>query len=211
MIRRWVLLAAVSLAHAGVIDQIAAVVGKHAVKTSDIDRDLRVTQFLNGQPPDFSVAQQRAALQRLIDQELIRTDLAQAATSAPPDSAKPLLDQIRTDRFKGSTALMNADFKQRGLTEDQLLDQLQWQVVVLRFIDERFRPGITVSDEELRAYYDQNAVALKKLNPAKNTFEDLTPKIRETLEGERINTSFEDWIQQARKNTRIEYKLEQLK
>jgi peptidyl-prolyl cis-trans isomerase SurA len=211
MMPGWALLAVVSLAQAGVIDQIAAVVGKHAVKTSDIDRDLRVTQFLNGQAPDFSVVQQRAALQRLIDQELIRTDLVQAATSAPPDSSKALLDQIRAERFKGSSALMNAELKRRGLSQEQLLDQLQWQLVVLRFIDERFRPGITVSDEDLHAYYDQNAAALKKQNPTHNTFEDLTPKIRETLEGERINASFEDWIQQARKNTRIDYKLEQLK
>jgi hypothetical protein len=106
---------------------------------------------------------------------------------------------------------LEAELRRRGLSSAQVLDQLQWQLVVLRFIDERFRPGVTVTDDEMRAYYEQNAAALKRQDPAHNTLEDLTPKIREILEGERINRNFEDWLQQARKNVRIDYKMDQLK
>jgi peptidyl-prolyl cis-trans isomerase SurA len=205
------LLTMLSLAQAGtIIDQIAAVVGKHAIKTSDLQRDLRVTQFLNAQTPDLSVAQQRASLQRLIDQELIRRDLAGSAAHLTAD-AKALMDQIRMERFQGSQALLDAELRRRGLDSAQLLAQLEWQLVVLRFIDERFRPGVTVTDDEVHSYYDQNTAALKQQYPTHNTFEELTPKIREVLEGEQINRNFEDWLQQARKNVRIDYKLEQLK
>jgi hypothetical protein len=213
MIQASEILIMVLLAQGGnIIDQIAVVVGKHAIKTSDLDRDLRVTQFLNAETQDFGVAKKRVALQRLIDQELIRQDLAQSGnTDRLTEDAKALLDQIRKERFQASEALLEAELRRRGLSSAQVLDQLQWQLVVLRFIDERFRPGVTVTDDEVRAYYDQNTAALKRQDPAHNTFEDLTPKIREILEGERINRNFEDWLQQARKNVRIDYKMDQLK
>jgi hypothetical protein len=49
MLRRWswILLFCGVLAGAVVIDRIAVIVGKHAIKSSNIGRDLRVTQFLN--------------------------------------------------------------------------------------------------------------------------------------------------------------------
>jgi len=37
-----------------VLDRMAVIVGKHVIKTSDIDWDLRVTEFLNREPLDFS-------------------------------------------------------------------------------------------------------------------------------------------------------------
>jgi hypothetical protein len=194
-----------------VIDQIAVVVGKHAIKTSDLGRDLRVTQFLNGQPPDASVVQKRMAVERLIDQELIRSDLAQSGNATRLTAeAKAVLDQLRAERFQNSENRMTAELGRRGLSAAQLLDQLQWQLVVLRFIDQRFRPGVIVSDEEVRAYYEQHATELKRQYPGNNTPEDLMPRIREIVEGERINRNFEDWLQQARKTVRIEYKLGEL-
>ena len=206
------LFAIASLAHAGtVIDQIAVTVGRHAIKTSDIDRDLRVTQFLNSQAPDISPTQRRIAIQRLIDQELIRNELAQAgSTSSLTSEAKELLDMIRAERFHGSDAEMAAELRRRGLSEDVLLEAVQWQLTVLRFIDQRFRLGIVVTDDDIGAYYKQHEAELKRQYPGNDTLEALTPRIRELLEGERINRAFEDWLQQARKNARIEFKLSEL-
>jgi hypothetical protein len=93
-----------------------------------------------------------------------------------------------------------------GITEDQLRAHLLWQLTVIRFIDQRFRPGVLVSDEEVRAYYDQHLADLKRQYPGNNSFEALAPKIRASLEGERINKSFAEWLDQARKRTRIEYR-----
>ncbi|MBV9613086.1 MAG: hypothetical protein JO091_11475, partial [Acidobacteriaceae bacterium] len=44
------LLACNALAPGVIIDRIAVVVGNSIVKDSDIDRDIRVTSFLNNQP-----------------------------------------------------------------------------------------------------------------------------------------------------------------
>jgi len=61
------LLFASCIASAVIIDRIAATVENRIVKESDIKRDIRVTSFLNSENPDFSVASQRKALNRLID------------------------------------------------------------------------------------------------------------------------------------------------
>jgi len=194
------------------IDEIVAVVGKHAIKMSDIERDLRVTEFLNNEPPNSSLPLKKKSLERLIDQELIRTGMASAGNAGHLDSqAKAMFDQLLRDRFGGSKTQMMTELRRRGLTDSQLLEQLQWQLVVLRFIDQRFRPGVIVTDEEVRAYYEQHSKELSQAYPANHTLEGVTPRIRQTLEAERINRNFEDWLAQERKATRIEYKVEEFK
>ncbi|MEI9976953.1 MAG: hypothetical protein WDO73_35815 [Ignavibacteriota bacterium] len=54
-----VLLVAVGL-HAEIIDRIAVSVGNQAITTSDVDREIRVTAFLNRSEPDFTPAGRRA-------------------------------------------------------------------------------------------------------------------------------------------------------
>jgi hypothetical protein len=84
--------------------------------------------------------------------------------------------------------------------------QLLWQLTVLRFIDERFRPGILLTDEEVRDYYNLHLAELKREYPKEQGYEALAPRIRTSLEGERINQQFETWLDDARKRDRIEYK-----
>jgi hypothetical protein len=89
--------------------------------------------------------------------------------------------------------------------------QLLWQLTVLRFIDQRFRPAVIVTDEELQAYYNQHLADLRRQYPQDNSFEALTPKIRSLLEGERINESFNQWLEESRKRHRIDYRQEAFK
>jgi hypothetical protein len=84
--------------------------------------------------------------------------------------------------------------------------RLLWQLEVLRFIDQRFRPGVLLTSEEVRTYYAQHRTDLSREYPQANSFEALEPKIRESLEGERINQTFVQWLDQARKRIRIEYR-----
>jgi len=121
--------------------------------------------------------------------------------------ADVLLNDLRRDRFGGSDARLREDLLRYGLTEDQLLAQLLWQLQVLRFIDQRFRPGVQVTDREIQDYYAQHRAELERQNPGAG-FEKLTPKIRATLEGEQINGNFFEWLDRARKRQRIEFKQE---
>jgi peptidyl-prolyl cis-trans isomerase SurA len=190
-----------------VLDRIAVIVGKHAIKESDIELDLRLTESLNREPLNLSSAAKRQSAERLIDQEVIRQEIIMGGYQRPAESeADALLEQLKRDRFDGSESRLEEALARYGLTKEQLRDRLLWQLTVLRFIDQRFRVGVVVTDEEVRAYYDQHLSELRRQYPNNNSFEALAPKIRATLEGERVNQNFNEWLEQARSGYRIEYK-----
>ena len=69
------LLLAPSIAFSTIIDRIAVIVGSSIVKDSDIERDLRVTYFLDGAPLDLGTESRKKATKRLIDQIFIRREI----------------------------------------------------------------------------------------------------------------------------------------
>jgi hypothetical protein len=190
-----------------VIDRIAVIVGKHVIKLSDVERDLRLTAFLNRAALDLSPKLKRQAAERLVDQQIIRGELAASGYERATDAqADVLLAEIRRDRFADSAEKMRAALARYGLTTEELQAQLLWQLTVLQFIQQRFQPEVSVSDEDIRAYYDQHVADLRREHPRNSSFETLQPDIRRILEGEAINKDFEDWIAGARQRTQIVYR-----
>jgi len=195
------------LSGAAVIDRIAVIVGKRAIKTSDIDRELRVSSFLNRQPLNESPSARRQVAERLIDQEMVRQDLLNGQYSQPTEKdAGDFLQQFRRDRFGGSETQLRVDLERYGLTEEQLQRYFLWQLTVLRYIDQRFRNGVVVTDEEVAAYYRQHRAELQTAYPQNNGLEALAPKIRESMTGERIDQAFEEWLAETRRGVQIEYR-----
>jgi hypothetical protein len=190
-----------------VLDRIAVIAGAHVIKTSDIDRDIRLTDFLNRVPLNFSPGAKRDSAERLITQQIIRDEIVSGGYRRPPESEATQLEaELRRDRFSGSEKQLREALQRYGLTEAELREQLLWQITVLQFIDQRFRGGVVVTDSQVRDYYDQRYVELSKQYPKDNSLEALEPKIRTMLEGELINQSFNEWLDQARKSERVEFK-----
>jgi len=208
MMRRFpflITLAAI-LQGAVVYDRMAVVVGKHTIKSSDIYKDLRVAAFLNREPLRYSADMRRKAAERLIDQTILRDEIATGGyKGATEQEAQAMLDNIRKDRFAGSEPRLQAALASYALTEDELRAHLLWQLTVLRFIDQRFRNGVIVTDEDVRSYYDRHLADLKNEYRQNSSFEALQPKIRASIEGERINQNFAQSMEQARKNVQIRY------
>jgi hypothetical protein len=191
-------------AGAELVDRIAVVAGKNILKASDIDREIRITAFLNGEQPVFNADTRRKAADRLIDQTIIRAAVQRGGYPAPaPSDVDALIAKIRQERFGGSEARMRQELARYNLTEDQLRSHVIWQLTVLRFIDERFRPGAMVPDEQVRAYYDQHAAQFRN-----SGFDAVKDKIRDSLEAERLDKNFEQWLAYSRKRIAIEYKPE---
>lgn len=192
---RWTILAAIACcltAHAEIYDRVAIVVGKQIVKDSDIDRDIRITSFLNGEQPVFGPASRKQAGNRLIDQALIREQIRSGEfPMASRSESDLLLDQIKKDRFP-----TDADYKRSlahwGISESELRDRLLWQLTALRFIDARFRPAAVVTDEEITQYQETHSGQPQ-------------PTVQQTLEGERITKLLNEWLDQGRKEIRIDY------
>lgn len=201
------LLAFGSLANAAeVLDRIAVIVGRRAVKTSDIDREMRVASFLNRQEVDRSADARRKVAERLIDQELVRQDMVSGQYSSPTEKdVTDFLQRLKRDRFRNSETQFRGELARYQLTEDQLRRHLLWELTVLRFIDQRFRSAVLVTDEDVAAYREQHLADLQKAYP-RDTPEETATRIREVLTGDRINEAFEGWLAEGRREIRIEYR-----
>ena len=190
-----------------VIDRVAVVVGKHVIKASDIERDLRVTSFLNSETLSMTPQARRKAADRLVDQAFLREELVTGPYRRASDSdAQTMLKQIRQERFAGSDTRLNQTLQRYGLTQEQLTAQLLWQLTVLRYIDQRFRAGVNVTGDEINAYYDQHRNELRRQWGAGSSPESLEPKIRELLIGQRVNEQFEAWLDSTRKAGHVEFR-----
>jgi hypothetical protein len=192
-------------ATAVLIDRIAVIAADRAIKDSDIQREIRVVSFLNKEKPDLSATGRKGAAQRLIDQTLIRRDIELARYSvADPKEVDHLYQQVG-GRY-GSPQAFQSALRQAGITDDELRRALTWQVTVLRFIEQRFRPTTTVSEQEARNYYQQHRASFQNA-----TFAQARPRIEDVLRGNEINEAFEAWLEQTRSNTRIRYLEEELR
>jgi hypothetical protein len=197
------------LSGAVVLDRIAVIAGTHAIKTSDIDRDVRLTQFINQEPLNISSATKRESAERLITQDILRQEIVTGGYRRPPDTEGVELEtQLRRDRFGNSDQRMREALQRYGVTEAELRERLLWQITVLQFIDQRFRAGVVVTGDDIRNYYDQHAAEFRKQEPKDNTLEALAPKIKAAIEGQRIDQNFNEWLDQARRGYRVEYKQE---
>jgi parvulin-like peptidyl-prolyl isomerase len=206
MVRR--VLALFSLAVLGqavIIDRTAIVVNGKIIKQSDIERDVRVTEFLNRESLNLGPAARKVAANRLIDQIFIRDEIAIGSyPRATLSDADKELDQIKSQRYRSNAAFEHA-LSSYGLTQIELRTEFQWQLTVLNFIELRFKPAAVVSDDEIQKYYDEHRVALERANPGKTTLDDLRQQIENTLSGEKVNQLFFSWLDEQRKQAKIQY------
>jgi hypothetical protein len=204
-------LAAASFAFPVIIDRIAIVVNSQMIKQSDINRDLRVTDFLNHEPLSFSPTAEKKAATRLIDQAFIRHEVRVGDyPTATFEDADAQLSLIKKDKFKSDEAFLQ-DLKHYGLTVPDLRFTFRWQLTVLRFIDVRFKPAALVTDADVQQYYKAHLPALRKAHPKGYSLQDLTSEIHETLVSEKVNQLFFAWLDEQRKDAKIQYLEEQLR
>ncbi|HEX4808901.1 MAG TPA: hypothetical protein VH325_08225 [Bryobacteraceae bacterium] len=195
-----------TLAQAVIIDRIAIVVnGKRIVKQSDIERDVRATEFLNRQPLNLGTAAKKEAANRLIDQVFIRDEIQTGGyPQATFEDADRELDKLKADRFRTDAALERS-LSNYGLTQLDLRYEFRWQLTVLHFVDLRFKPAAVVTDDEIQKYFDAHRTELERANPGKTTLEELRPQIENTLSGEKVNQLFFSWLDEQHKQAKIQY------
>ena len=209
MLRRtgWILIPIALLGAAEIIDRVAVKFGNQAITESAIRLEIRLAAFLNGEPPDLSSASRRKAAERMVDQVLMRNEMVVSQYPTPETSAvDEYLATVRKQRF-ASEAEYRAALATYGIGEEALKEHLLRQISILRFIEIRFRPGVQFLDTEVREYYDKRFVPewQNKTRRPLPVFEDARPEIEKILLNERVDRAVENWLQEARSRTRIQF------
>jgi hypothetical protein len=198
--------AAIMAARAAIIDRIAVSVGNRVITATDLDREIRITAFLNNAKPDFSAANKRKTAERMVDQTLIRSEIEISRYLLPTAGEVDAALKALKDRYPDEAAYRGA-LSQHGISEDELRTMLLWQLTLVRFIDARFRPGIQISAEQIQKYFNEHVrPSLEQAHPGKPaSLDDYREGIEQTLTGEAANQQVEQWLKDARGRTRIDY------
>jgi parvulin-like peptidyl-prolyl isomerase len=126
------------------IDRIAVEVDRSIIKDSDIERDIRVTEFLNHEPLSINLAERKKAANKLIDQTLIRKEIREGDYSwASATQANDQLESLIKQRYASRADYLRA-LQTYGFDEADLREQFRWQLTVLQFIEARFAPSVVM-------------------------------------------------------------------
>jgi hypothetical protein len=198
----------VSDIHADIIDRIAVSVGKRVITTSDLDREIRVIAFLNGDKPDFTPAGKRATAGRMVEQTLVRNELENSRYPIPaPSEVDPVLAQLKQDRFPTEADFQSA-LTAAGISEQDVRDELLWQRTLLSFLDVRFRPSVEMSDQAIQDYFTKivEPAALAEHPGQTISLDDYRDQIEATLTAQQEDKEMSRWLDEAKKRTEIAYR-----
>ena len=182
------------------LDRVAAMVNGDLILESDLDAEERFTAF---QP--FSEAQQATReelLNRLIDRTLILQQMA-LQPEAPIGDAEvdeqlamlrksiPKCGAYHCDTEAGWEKFV-AD---QGFTLEEVRDRWRQRMEVLRFIEERFRMGIRISQAEIDEYYKTTMLpAYQKENAPAPPEATIADRIQEILLQQQVDKLLDDWL-----------------
>ncbi len=193
-------------AGAAIIDRIAVSVGSRVITETDLDREIRITALLNNAKPDFSPANKRTTAERMVDQALIRSELETSRYPMPSGGETAAALAEEKARW-GSDAAYRRALADYGVSEEDLKTRLTWQLMLIRFIDARFRPGIQISEAEIVKYFDEQMLpALQRAHPGQTqTLDEHRSAIEQTLISEAADLQVEQWLKEGRRRTHIQY------
>jgi hypothetical protein len=187
------------------LDRVSARVGNDAITESALRRHLRMEAFFARKTPELGPESRRKAADRLIDQTLIRRELELNRFAPPaPADVETQIGQLMKSRQEDAAAL-GVSLESYGFSLDDLRSEIQYQIMLLRFVDFRFSAGVLVTDAEIQEEYEKDVVpeAQRRKVPVPST-EEARDGIVRLLTYRKTNTALEQWLALARQQVKIQ-------
>ncbi|MDZ4803093.1 MAG: hypothetical protein SGI92_33455 [Bryobacteraceae bacterium] len=191
---------------AEIIDRVAVSVDNTTIAMSEVVRQIRITALLNNEEPDLSPDSKRETAERLVQQYLIRREINISRYVPNNMQQADILFKNFRARYKTDEEYKAALTKYR-VSEADARTAFNWQAAFLEFIEVRFRPGITIPEEELKAAYDAQ---IKGAAPpeAGMSFEEARGLVEKNITQQRVDNALDRWLGQVSTQTRIVYRKE---
>jgi hypothetical protein len=192
---------------AEVIDRIVATVNGHVVLLSDWEDSLRYAAFSSGRPLSAMTAEDRkSALDHLIDQELLREQLnASDMPEASPEAVEERVAELRKQYAEAETELgWRTILDKYSLNEERVKSRVAAELDLMRLVDARLRPSVTVDSKSIESYYNQELLPQLRQSGAQSVpLAQVTPKIKELLTQKKISQLLTAWLQDLRAGSEI--------
>jgi peptidyl-prolyl cis-trans isomerase SurA len=196
---------AAPIAQGVLLDRIVAVVNGEVILESDVDEERRFEEIEPYHDSRLTYSRDRA-IQRLIDRALI----LQQATLEPEEAVSdaeldaqlarvkndiPECKQYHCETPEGWATLM----RDHGFTVQEFRNCWKQRMELLKFIEVRFRNGVTISDDEIKAYYTKTMMPeYAKQNAAAPKLPVISKRIEEVLLQQEVGDLLEDWLKSLR-------------
>ena len=195
-----------------VLDHVVAAVNNRPILASEVEDEIRLSILDSGQATEGSLTPQHA-LEQLISRTLVDQQMRREDEDAAQPDAKEVQARISDLRNQlpacvrhdcESEAGWQAFLAAHNLTSGQVQSYIRYRLEILRFIEDRFRPGIRVSPQEIESYY-RNKLAPQYSDPANvPPLSDVSSRIEEILLEEQVNVLFDQWLNNLRAQGDVE-------
>lgn len=195
-----------------VLDRVVAVVNNRAILSSDVENEMQLAalepqQGEAGQPTEQDALQE--LISRALIQQQIRQEDAQALDPSKEDVAARVAE-LRKEmpacvRLHCTSDLGWREFlSKHGLTQAQVETYVFLRLEILAFIEERFRQGIRIPQEDVEKYYRDTLVPQYAKGEAIPPLKQVQPRIQEILLQQHVNVLFGAWLENLRKQGDVE-------
>jgi peptidyl-prolyl cis-trans isomerase SurA len=194
--------------HAGeVLDRIVATVNGHIILQSDWGDALRYEAFIGGRAlSQFTLQDRKAALDHLIDQELLREQIiASDFQHATEREVAARIQEIRKQYAGTETDRGWHDALTRcGLAEDELKARIALQLDLMRLVDTRLRPSVSIDSKSIESYYNQELLPqLRQSGEKAVSLAEVSTRIKELLTQQKVDQLLTAWLQNLRSGSEI--------
>ena len=190
-------------AGAEIVDRIAATVNDSAIPESEVRRAMLVSA-MNPEPGESRDAFRARVIDALIDQYLEYQDAVRFGP-ASPDAAEvtAALEKLRENlRREGRDP--DAEFARAGMTVEDVRSSLERQLVIAKYLRERFAPLAYADEAQAREEYEKHYVPEEKAagRPAQ-PFEAVADEMRKRYSDRAFDDEVSKWLRELRQRSRI--------
>src|ERR1700678_867134 len=192
-----------------IVDRVVTNVNGHVVLQSDWEQEIAFEAFSNGRDPDsFTSAERAAALDRLIDQELLREQV-RPSQPAPADEVAAQVAEVRKEVGKVHPEAVTDDgwratLQHYGLSPKALEKRLGDQIQLMKLVEDRLRPSIQIDQRAVESYYNEQLLPeLKKAGSNAKPLTEIFGRIKDLLAEKKMNELLSGWLANLRAGSHI--------
>jgi len=184
------------------LDRVVAVIDNDVILQSDVLEEERFEQLQPFQARGAGNADQQA-LERVINRTLILQQLKelQKVPAITDAELRAQLGEVRKHLpvCGGGKCESDAGWKavlaEHGFTPEEFQERWRVRMLVLAFIEQRFRAGVRISKPEIQEYYDKSLTPeFRKRKMPPPSLATVAARIDEILLQQHVNGLLEEWL-----------------
>lgn len=195
-----------------VLDRAVAVVNRHVILASDLDEEIRLSILDPNNAPQENLTRQQA-LEKLISRTLIEQQIRQEdmpAIEPTREAVGARMHEMRTElpvclrQDCASDTGWKAFLAAHALTEQRVDAYLHYRLEILSFIEQRFRQGIQISEQQIETYYRETLAPEYAPGETVPPLAQVSSRIQEILLQQEVNQLFDNWLTNLRQQGDVE-------